>query len=74
LPALSQELKTELITNFPGVDFLSVSLTRDLEFNVSDLVVRIEFSTANQDNISELIIKMPTVFDASSGLNIENVL
>lgn len=74
LPALAGELKTELITNFPGVEFLNVTLDRDLEFNVSDLVVKISFSTANQDNIYELIIKMPTVFDPRSGLNIENVL
>ena len=66
LPSLGDELKTELITNFPGVDFISVNFSKSHENHVSELVVKITFAAGNQNNISELTMKLPTVFDASS--------
>lgn len=74
LPSLASELKTELINNFPGVDFLDVTLNRDLESNISDLIVKITFTTNNQSNISELLITMPSVFDPNSGVTLESQL
>ena len=66
LSALADELKSELITAFPGVDFLSVVFSKDNEHQISELVVKITFTTTNQQNISELTMKLPTVFEASS--------
>lgn len=74
LHSLANELRTELINNFPGVEFLNVTLTQDLRSGISDLIVLINFTTANQDNIFELILAMPSVFDSNSGEEIQNVL
>ena len=74
LPSLANELKTELITNFPGVDFLNVVMSQNLNEGSSDLIVKISFSTANQTNIFELTLNMPSVFDRNSGLTRENIL
>lgn len=74
LPSLANELKTELITNFPGVDFLNVVMSQNLEERNSDLIVKISFSTANQTNIFELTLNMPSVFDSTSGLTRESIL
>ena len=65
LPSLADELRTELITNFPGVQFMDITFSKDIENNVSELVVKISFTTANQNNITEFIQTMPTVFDPS---------
>lgn len=77
LAALSNELKTELINNFPGVDFLNVTMQKDLgngQRNISEMVVQISFTTANQQNISELEMRLPSVFDHDANFQIENKL
>lgn len=46
LPGLSEELKKELSTQFPGVIFNDIQITQELTDNVSSLRVLISFSTA----------------------------
>ena len=62
LPALSNELRSELTEQFPGVQFISVSLVRDLSNHVSEVIVKISFTTSMQENISELTMALPSVF------------
>ena len=62
---LSSKLKEELIGQFPGVDFLSVNLTRDLSNGTVDLVTRIELTISNQNKIIDLEVILPSKFDSS---------
>ena len=66
LSAFATELRQELTQQFPGVEFLNVTMAMDQTDNVSSLIVTITFTTANQDNISELTIQMPSVFDTNN--------
>lgn len=63
LSSLAESLKEELINNFPGVDFLIVSLTRDE--SPETLNLKISFSSGLQENITDLIMNIPSVFDSS---------
>jgi hypothetical protein len=64
LGAFAGELKNELITQFPGVDFLSVFLERGEDFNKADLIVKISFTVSNQNNIIDLTMAMPSIFQS----------
>lgn len=50
LQGLSDELKKDLTTQFPGVTFINIALSKTFENEVSNLEVTIQFGTA----ISEL--------------------
>lgn len=63
LPGLSQELKKDLTTQFPGVTFLNVVLDIDKSKEIIDLIVKITFTTNYQQEITELILQLPSVFD-----------
>lgn len=66
LPAFATELRNELTQQFDGVEFLNVTLSMNKADNVSSLIVVITFTTAAQNQISELTIEMPSVFDSSN--------
>ena len=57
LQGLSDELKNDLTTQFPGVIFIDVAITKQIddETRTSDLIVTIQFGTALSD-VSELVI------------------
>lgn len=46
LPQVADDIKAELVTQFPGVNIISVNLTQTFELQVVSLDVRISFSTA----------------------------
>jgi len=64
LSNLSSQLKEELTNQFPGVDFIDTNLTRDLSNGTVDLVVSIKFTISGKNNIVDLIVTLPSKFDA----------
>lgn len=60
LPTLANELKEQLITQFPGVDFLAVDISQDLSQKTVDLVVKISLSVSGQDKILGLEMRLPS--------------
>lgn len=64
--AFATELRQELTQQFPGVEFLNVVMEMNRSDKVSSLIVTITFTTDAQQNISELIIEMPSVFDSNN--------
>ena len=64
LPNIATEIKTELSDQFPGVDFVGVTLIPQFLDNTYTLVLTITFTTPNQLNISELIIQLPSLYDS----------
>lgn len=69
LLSLAGELKQELEDQFQGVDFISVVLQRGEGTNITELVVSIQFSVINQNNIVNLTLSLPSVF--ASGTSIQ---
>ena len=55
LSGLSDELKTDLVNQFPKVIFLEVTLSQSYEDKVSNLHVKIRFSTSYSD-VEELLV------------------
>ena len=74
LSGFASELQNELSQQFPGVDFLNVTFQMNVTQQVSELIVTITFTVVNQDNITELILRLPSVFDASRMNSIQNTL
>jgi hypothetical protein len=65
LPAFATELRNELTQQFDGVEFLNVTLSLSVTQPVVCLVITITFSIASEDDISELIVELPSVFDSN---------
>jgi|SRR6185369_11551357 len=63
LPNLAAEIKTELSEQFPGVDFVGVTLVPQFLDNTYSLILTITFTTPNQLNVSQLIMQLPSLFD-----------
>lgn len=80
LGGLASQLKQELTDQFPGVEFLGVTFIRENvnpsiknpNFYVSQLRVTITFTSPAQQNITDLILELPSVFD--SGFKPQNYL
>lgn len=72
LQNLSSQLKEELTNQFPGVDFIDTSLNRDLSNGTVDLIVSIKFTISGKNNVTDLIVTLPSRFDAQL-LQRENV-
>lgn len=62
--ALAEQLQSDLINQFPGVDFISVSMTRDLTYGTVDLLVDIQLTLPNQSEIIGLTERFPSKFEA----------
>lgn len=56
---IGAQLKTDLIAQFPGVNFLNVSASTDLSNKFVDLIISITFSTAITD-ITQFELNMTT--------------
>ncbi len=71
LPNLADQLKGDLIAQFPGVDFIEVTLTRNInDGGLVDLVIKITFTVLTSDSISDLTITLPSIFSAENLNNI----
>lgn len=57
--AMSKQLQKDAIAQFPGVNFLDVTMSLDLSNNFVDLIVSITFSTAISD-ITQFQVSLPT--------------
>lgn len=57
--SMSKQLKEDASIQFPGVNFLDVSMALDLSNKFVDLIVKITFSTAISD-ITEFQVNLPT--------------
>jgi len=66
LNGVSQQLKSDLTNQFPGVNFITVTLTLDLSNKMVDLIVSITFSVASQNNIMYLTYSMPSLFQSNT--------
>lgn len=65
LPALSNQLKEELIVQFPGVDFIGVDISRDLSQGTVDLIIKISLTITGQEKIVGLEVRLPSKLDPS---------
>lgn len=62
MAGLANELQNELTGQFPGVSFINCTFDRENVDNVSTLLVTISFSSANQANITNLTMSLPSLF------------
>ena len=65
LPNLGEEIRKELVSQFNGITFLKVDLSKDLSGGTSNLLINIYFSVYNQSNIFDLTITLPSTFSAA---------
>lgn len=59
LSGLAQRLKTDATVQFPGVDFVDITMNLDFTASFVDLIVKIVFTTSLTD-LTELEIILPT--------------
>lgn len=64
LNGLAQRLKSDLITQFPGVNFIDVKFTLQKDELPVTLVIEISLTTPYSDNIEQIEIVLPTNYRA----------
>jgi hypothetical protein len=62
LGELSVRLRDELSNQFPGVDFVNVAISRQLTRNASELIVKITFTIARSEMLTDMTIALPSIF------------
>lgn len=62
LSSLADELKSELESQFAGVNFLEVLLERTLADDTSTLNVKIQLSVSSNPNVLDLNLSLPSIF------------
>lgn len=65
LQGYANQLQQELINNFQGVDFPVVQLSKGLNNQKANILVSISFTTPSQQNITDLLVEMPSIFDSN---------
>jgi hypothetical protein len=65
LGTIGNQIKAELTQQFPGINFIDVSLSLQRNETV-DVIVKIKLTIPTQDNIIELTEVLPTIFSEAN--------
>lgn len=73
LESYAIQLRGDLIEQFPGVEFVSVSMERDITGSTVDLIVKISFSVLTAEKIIDMEVVLPSIFSTENINNISNI-
>lgn len=65
LDSFAAQLKSDLTKQFPGVEFISVTMTREINKTV-DLIVKISFTVVTSEKITDLEVTLPSIFSTEN--------
>lgn len=73
LESYAAQLRGDLIAQFPGVEFVSVTMTRDMTQTTVDLIIKISFSVLTAEKIVDMEVVLPSLFSTENINNISNI-
>lgn len=73
LESYAVQLRSDLTEQFPGVEFVSVTMERDITGSTVDLIIKISFSILTAEKIVDMEVVLPSIFSAENINNISNI-
>jgi len=73
LESYSTQLRSDLIEQFPGVEFVSVTMDRDITGATVDLIIKISFSVLTAERVIDMEVVLPSIFSPENINNISNI-